>query len=255
MGSIELWQNRPICWVGLCLHTTQEQVVSSYSNVHCLQGISQATYTEVEAAQRSDGAVSTGPSSEIEEVLLLERLIWQTLDSIVLLASKAKRVVREVLLPPAVLWMRPKSLGQELFLGESQRAASNAAEASTTEEADSLSGTGTMPDRGAQAAQSSCTEAAEAGAGTAGQQLHADDLYPPLRQAQRLAYSLATVLHESFDYAEGRQVCLSSVHSIGVSADSISNCSCGVCLGMPDIFCFTRIEPHGHKVRSHCGGG
>ena len=187
---------------------------------YCLQGVSQATNTEVETAQSSDRSTSTGPSSEFEEVLLLERLIWQTLDSIAVLASKAKRVVREVLLPPAVLRLRPRSQNQEQFVGGSQRAAFSAREASTTEEADGPSSSG-MPDRGAQAAQSSSPEVADAGAGAGGQQLHADDLYPPLRRAQRLAYILATVLQESFDYAEGRQVCLTAVHSVGPSADRI----------------------------------
>ncbi len=182
----------------------------------CLQGVSEPTKAAVEAAQRSHAATAAKPSPELEDVLVLERLIWQTLDSIVVLAARAKRVVREVLLPPPILQLRPRSLSQDQPAGGSPLAASPAREASSTEEAGSTSSSGRVPDRDAHA-ESSSSEGAE-GSEAAGQQLHADELYPPLRRAQRLAYSLATVLQESFDHAEGRQVHLYAVHHFCPSA-------------------------------------
>lgn len=49
---------------------------------------------EVEDAGLGSTAGTSGQQSEMEtELLLLERLIWQTLDSIAVLAAKAKKVL------------------------------------------------------------------------------------------------------------------------------------------------------------------
>lgn len=169
-----------------------------------LQGISEATQSEIEVAQRTDSTKSAEPSPELKEVLVLERLIWQTLDSIAVLAARAKRVVKEVLLPPAILRLRPTSLTQEQTVTDGRPAT-----ASSIEESSSYSSTSsTVSGRNADAEQSDSPGTDGTGVRSHRQQLSADDLYPPLRRAQRLAYSLATVLQEDFDHAEGRQVCV-----------------------------------------------
>lgn len=173
-----------------------------------LQGISEATQVEIEVAQRSDSTRTAEPSSELKEVLMLERLIWQTLDSIAVLAARAKRVVKEVLLPPAILKLRPTSLNQEQAVADRSPAQSSDGAASSNEEASSRSSTSsTVPGRNADAEQSESQGTDGTGLGSDRRQLRAAELYPSLRRAQRLAYSLATVLQEDFDHAEGRQVC------------------------------------------------
>jgi hypothetical protein len=131
------------------------------------QGISEATQQEVESAERSSASsISHGSAAELLRVLVLEGLIWHTLDSIAVLATKTKRVVREVLLPPAILQLRPPGKPS----------------AGTEGSSSASSGTNVSP-----------------------------DLYPQLRRAQRLGYSLATFLQDAFDVAESRQV-ITAVH-------------------------------------------
>ncbi|BDA48717.1 hypothetical protein COCOBI_12-3990 [Coccomyxa sp. Obi] len=171
------------------------------------KGISEATQTEIEVAQRSDSSKTAEPSSELKEVLVLERLIWQTLDSIAVLAARAKKVVKEVLLPPAILRLRPTSLNQQQ--ADSPPAQSSDGAASSNEEASSHGSTSSTVSGGNVDVEQSDSPGTDGrGLGSHRQQLTADDLYPPLRRAQRLAYSLATVLQEDFDHAEGRQAIL-----------------------------------------------
>ena len=138
------------------------------------QGASESTLEEIAAARRACALASPawragGP--EAAEVALLERLIWLTLDRIGLLARTARRVVPEVVLPPPLLNLRPRGAFPGL---------------------DRLEGRAPDQDR-ATAGEEGCSEEAEE--------------YPPLRRAQRLAFSLATVLEHSFPHADGRQVC------------------------------------------------
>lgn len=155
-----------------------------------MQGVSDATMAEVEAVHRS--GLSEDSSLKLKEVLVLERLIWQALDSIAVLAAKAKKVVREVLLPPAILRLRPADLRRQPDCAEEQQAASSAREVSSGMAASASNSSGTFP---SQSVQKDHLE---------------EGLYPSLRRAQRLAYSLATMLPETFDYAEGRQVRISA---------------------------------------------
>ena len=137
------------------------------------QGASESTLEEIAAARRSCAVASAhwqaaGP--ELAEVLLLERLVWLTLDRIALLALRAKRVVPEVVLPPPLLSLRPRGAfpGLEWLEGRTPTFA---------------------PDQ----------DEGPEGCGGGGE-------YPPLRRAQRLAFALATVLEHSFPHADGRQV-------------------------------------------------
>ena len=188
-------------------------LLTSFALICCtvLQGVSEATLREIEVAQTFASTKKAEPSCELKEVLVLERLIWQALDSIAVLAARAKRVVKEVLLPPAILSLRPLSLKQEQTVAAGPPAQSCDGAASSIIEAPSSrsSEPSTVSGTYADAEQSNSAGADGTGVGFHRQQLSVDDVYPPLRRAQRLAYSLATVLQEDFDHAEGRQVCVS----------------------------------------------
>ncbi|CAL8463418.1 g2952 [Coccomyxa elongata] len=194
---------------GLLPDATTKKVNATGDRGIPARGISEATQNEIEVAQRSDSTKMEEPSSELKEVLVLERLIWQTLDSIAVLAARAKRVVKEVLLPPAILRLRPTGLTQEQTVTDGPPAQSFDGTASSIEEPSSYSSTSsTVSGRNADAVQSDSPGMDGTGVRSHRQHLSVDDLYPPLRRAQRLAYSLATVLQEDFDHAEGRQAIL-----------------------------------------------
>ncbi len=179
----------------------------------------------MEAARRASSAAAgplqqqrrRQPVPEVAELLLLEGLIWRTLDSIAVLAARARKVVPEVLLPPALLALRPSGMAAPAAAGEaavepsSPSGAAAAAEPGAPSSAavhagpeDAAEGACGDAEGSGQAATGSGQAAEGSGQAATGSGQAAE--YPPVRRAQRLSYALATALQKDFTHADGRQV-------------------------------------------------